>query len=127
MQALEEAMRADKAPYKILQFNDFGLVAITRKRVKQSLERALCSPCPYCDGAGYVKSVQTVIGEILVEAQKLARSIEGKDVLLRVHPDVAKTLKSSNNRFLEELEEILGRPVLVKGDPTLHTEKFDIA
>ena len=59
MQALEEAMRADRAPYKILQFNDFGLVAITRKRVKQSLERTLCSPCPYCEGAGYVKSVQT--------------------------------------------------------------------
>ena len=51
MQALEEAMRADRAPYKILQFNDFGLVAITRKRVKQSLERTLCSPCPHCEGA----------------------------------------------------------------------------
>ena len=71
MQALEEAMRADRAPYKILQFNDFGLVAITRKRVKQSLERTLCSPCPYCEGAGYVKSVQTVVGEILQEAQKM--------------------------------------------------------
>lgn len=127
MQALEEAMRADRAPYKILQFNDFGLVAITRKRVKQSLERTLCSPCPYCEGAGYVKSVQTVIGEILVEAQKIAKAIDSKDVLLRVHPDVAKELKASNNRFLEELEEILKRPVLVKGDPTLHHEKFDLA
>ena len=73
MQALEEAMRADNAPYKILQFNDFGLVAITRKRVKQSLERTLCSPCPYCEGAGYVKSVQTVVTEILAEAQKIAK------------------------------------------------------
>jgi ribonuclease G len=128
MQALEEAMRADKAPNKILQFNDFGLVAITRKRVKQSLERTLCSPCPYCEGAGYVKSIQTVIGEILVEAQKIARAMDGnKDVVLRVHPDVAKVLKASSNQYLEELEEILGRPVLVKGDPTLHTEKFDLA
>ena len=127
MQALEEAMRADKAPNKILQFNDFGLVAITRKRVKQSLERTLCSPCPYCEGAGYVKSVQTVIGEILVEAQKIARAMDGnKDVVLRVHPDVAKVLKASSNQYLEELEQILGRPVLVKGDPTLHTEKFDL-
>ncbi|HEV2691058.1 MAG TPA: Rne/Rng family ribonuclease, partial [Bryobacteraceae bacterium] len=67
MQTLEEAMRADRAPYKILQFNDFGLVAITRKRVKQSLERTLCTPCPYCEGAGYVKSANTVIGEILQE------------------------------------------------------------
>ena len=127
MQALEEAMRADRAPYKILQFNDFGLVAITRKRVKQSLERTLCSPCPYCEGAGYVKSVQTVIGEILVEAQKIAKAIDSKDVLLRVHPDVAKELKASSNQFLEELEDILKRPVLVKGDPTLHHEKFDLA
>ncbi len=126
MQALEEAMRADKAPYKILQFNDFGLVAITRKRVKQSLERTLCSPCPYCEGAGYVKSVQTVISEILVEAQKIARAIEGKDVVLRVHPEVAKVLKSSDNRYLEELEEILSRPVLVVGDATLHHQKFDL-
>ncbi len=126
MQALEEAMQADKAPYKILQFNDFGLVAITRKRVKQSLERTLCSPCPYCEGAGYVKSVQTVISEILVEAQKLSRAIEGKDVMLRVHPEVAKVLKASDNRYLEELEEILGRPVLVMGDPTLHHQKFDL-
>jgi ribonuclease G len=126
MQALEEAMRADKAPYKILQFNDFGLVAITRKRVKQSLERTLCAPCPHCEGAGYVKSVQTVIGEILVEAQKISKAIESKDVMLRVHPDVAKVLKAKDNQYLDELEEILGRPVLVKGDLTLHNEKFDL-
>jgi ribonuclease G len=126
MQALEEAMRADKAPYKILQFNDFGLVAITRKRVKQSLERTLCSPCPSCEGAGYVKSVQTVIGEILVEAQKIAAAIVGKDVVLRVHPDIARVLKARDNQYLEELEEILKRPVLVRGDPTLNHEKFDL-
>ena len=127
MQTLEEAMRSDRAPYKILQFNDFGLVAITRKRVKQSLERTLCSPCPHCEGAGYVKSVQTVIGEILTEARKMARSVDSKDVLLRVHPDVAKVLKSHQNKFLEELEEILRRPVLIKSDPLLHHEKFDLA
>ncbi len=126
MQALEDAMRTDRAPYKILQFNDFGLVAITRKRVKQSLERALCMPCPHCEGAGYVKSVQTIVSEILQEAGKLAGAIEGKDVLLRVHPDVAKFFKSNQNKHLEELEDILRRPVLVKADPTLHHEKFDL-
>jgi ribonuclease G len=127
MQVLEEAMRADRAPYKILQFNDFGLVAITRKRVKQSLERTLCTPCPYCDGSGYVKSVQTVIGEILQEAHKIARAVEGNDVTLRVHPEVAKVLKSNQNTYLQELEEILGRTVLVKSDALLHQEKFDLA
>jgi ribonuclease G len=127
MQALEEAMRADRAPNKILQFNDFGLVAITRKRVKQSLERTLCTPCPYCEGAGYVKSPQTVVGEILQEANKIARVVEGKDVLLRVNPEVARMLKSNQNTFLQELEEILGRTVIVKSDPQLHQEKFDLA
>jgi ribonuclease G len=126
MQALEEEMRTDRAPYKVLQFNDFGLVAITRKRVKQSLERALCSPCPCCEGAGYVKSVQTVIGEILQEAHKIADAVEGRDVILRTHPDVVKILKSTNNDYLEELEEILRRPVLVTGDAELHPEKFDL-
>jgi ribonuclease G len=127
MLALEDAMRADRAPYKILQFNDFGLVAITRKRVKQSLERTLCEPCPYCEGAAYVKSVATVISEILTEAQKIAKAVEGPEVLLRVHPDVAKVMKSTSNHYLEELEETLKRPVLVTGDNSLHREKFDLA
>ena len=127
MQALEEAMRADRAPSKILQFNDFGLVAITRKRVKQSLERTLCSPCPYCEGAGYVKSVATIIGEIIQEAQKLSSVIEDEDIMLRVHPDVAMELKSSKNDYLQELEETLGCAVMIKGDPLLHHEKFDLS
>ena len=126
MQALEDAMRADRAPYKILQFNDFGLVAITRKRVKQSLERTLCSQCPYCEGAGYVKSVSTMVGEILQEAHKVAGALEG-GVTLRVNPEVAKILKSNKNDYLQEIEQVLGRTVLVKSDPLMHQEKFDLA
>ncbi|MCC6540022.1 MAG: ribonuclease E/G, partial [Bryobacterales bacterium] len=127
MQALEEAMGTDRAPYKILQFNDFGLVAITRRRVKQSLERALCSPCPTCEGAGYVKSVQTVMSEIITEAHKLRAGLEGKDVMLRVNPEVAKSIKSAEKSYLQELEDILGRTVIVKSDALLHPEKFDLA
>ncbi|MCC6343601.1 MAG: Rne/Rng family ribonuclease [Bryobacterales bacterium] len=126
MQALEEAMRSDRAPNKILQFNDFGLVAITRKRVKQSLERTLCAPCAACEGSGYTKSVQTVISEILAEALKLAPHVETKEVMLRVHPAVAIALKSKDNDYLEELEETFKRPVLVTGDEALHPEKFDL-
>src|SRR6266446_6628106 len=120
---LEDTMRSDRAPYKILQFNDFGLVAITRKRVKQSLERALCAPCPYCEAAGYVKSVQTVIGEILEEAQKMSGVLDKGDVTLRVNPEIAKVLKSNKTDHLQELEEVLGRNVMVKSDPMMHQEK----
>jgi ribonuclease G len=129
MMALEDAMRADRAPYKILQFNDFGLVAITRKRVKQSLERTLCSPCVYCEGAGYIKSVGTVIGEILTEAQRMQKALEVEqgNVMLRVNPEVAKVLKSNQNQYMQEIEEILKRTVIVKSDPLLHQTKFDLA
>jgi ribonuclease G len=126
MQALEETMRVDRAPYKILQFNDFGLVAITRRRVKQSLEKALCTPCPTCEGSGYVKAVQTVVGEILTEAHKISKALEGRDVLLRVNPDVAKQLKADGANYIGELEDILGRTVLIKSDPLLHPDKFDL-
>jgi len=129
MMALEDAMRVDRAPYKILQFNDFGLVAITRKRVKQSLERTLCSPCPYCEAAGYVKSVHTVIGEILQEAQRMRKALETEtgNLVLRVNPEVAKVLKSNHNSFMQEIEELLGKTVMVKSDPLLHQTKFDLA
>jgi Rne/Rng family ribonuclease len=126
MQALEEAMKADRAPSKILQFNDFGLVAITRKRVKQSLERTLGTPCPYCDATGFVKSVQTVCNEIYVEMRKVRRHVQSKEVILRVNPEVAKELKGGNGKWLQEMEDLLGHPVLVKSDALLHQEQFDM-
>ena len=74
-----------------------------------------------------MKSPQTVVGEILQEAQKIAKAVEGKDVMLRVSPEVGKLLKSNQNTYLQELEEILGRTVIVKSDHQLHQEKFDLA
>ena len=127
MAALEKELRVDIAPSKALPFNEFGLVAITRKRVKQSLERSLCSPCPYCRGASYVKSVQSVIYEILTNAKKMALSKEPKNELtLRVNPEVARKLKLRDNNYLKELEQILRANVLVRGDVSLHRDHFDI-
>ncbi len=128
MVALDQELRTDSAPSKALQFNDFGLVAITRKRVKQSLERALCSPCPYCHGSGNVKSVQTVTHEILEEARKVATTIEErqKDMTLRVNPEIARFLKARDNTYLQEIEDILRTHVLVRSDQSLHREHFDI-
>jgi len=126
MQALEEELRHDRAPSKVLQFNDFGLVAITRKRVKQSLERTIGAPCPYCQSTGYIKSLTTVANEIYVEMRKMAKHLEQQDVMLRVHPDIAKELKANNARLLNEMEELTKRTIIVKSDPALHQEQFDI-
>ncbi|MFZ0480905.1 MAG: Rne/Rng family ribonuclease [Terriglobales bacterium] len=126
MQALEEALRADRAPSKVLQFNDFGLVAITRKRVKQSLERTIGSPCPYCQATGFVKAVNTICNEIYVEMRKISQHLEHSDVMLRVNPDVAKALKANNAHLLNEMEELAKKTIIVKSDPALHQEQFDI-
>jgi Rne/Rng family ribonuclease len=126
MAALEEALKSDRAPTKVLQFNDFGLVAITRKRVKQSLERTLSVPCPTCQATGMVKSPVTVCNEIFSELRKMKRHFESADVLLRVNPETVKVLKSNNAAWLAEFEELTGKNILVKSDATLHPEQFDI-
>jgi len=125
-QALEEALRNDRAPTKVIAFHDFGLVAITRKRVKQSLERTLCERCSYCSGSGWVKSTTTVCYEILAEARKMASEIEGKVMTLRVNPEVAKALKSREGVLLSELESLTRKDVIIKSDPLVNQERFEI-
>ena len=124
--ALEEELKKDRAPSKVLQFNDFGLVAITRKRVKQSLERTLSTTCAICTGTGMVKSPVTVCNEIFVELRKMHRHLEKGDIMLRVNPEVVKQLKSAGGKWLQEMEEMSGKTILVKSDPSLHPEQFDI-
>lgn len=130
MQTLQDALRNDKSPTKVLSFNDFGLVIMTRKRVKQSLERTLCAPCQYCQGAGLIKSPQTVAYELLEEARTLGKAMNGdktnKQATLRIHPEVAKALRSSERDVLNEIEEYLG-PVDINSDPMVHQEQFDFA
>jgi len=126
MAELEEALKSDRSPSKVLQFNDFGLVAITRKRVKQSLERTLGTTCTYCTGTGFIKSVSTTCNEIYTEMRKIHKQLDGRDITLRVNPEVAKALKAASGRWLIEMEEMTGKSMIVKSDPTLHQEQFDI-
>ncbi|MFN2511874.1 MAG: Rne/Rng family ribonuclease [Pyrinomonadaceae bacterium] len=130
MQALQDALRHDKSPTKVLSFNDFGLVIMTRKRVKQSLERTLCAPCQYCQGAGLIKSPQTVSYELLEEARRLGKSVNGnkvnKQATLRINPEVARALRGPERDVLNEIEEYLG-PVDINSDPMVHQEQFDFA
>ncbi|HWW23154.1 MAG TPA: Rne/Rng family ribonuclease [Edaphobacter sp.] len=126
MAALEEELKTDRAPSKVLQFNDFGLVAITRKRVKQSLERTLSTTCNICVGTGMVKSPVTVCNDIYIEMRKMQKHLDRGDVMLRVNPEVVKQLKAPGTKWLQEMEEMVGKTILVKSDPALHPEQFDI-
>ena len=126
-QALQEALSSDKSPTKVLSFNDFGLIIMTRKRVKQSLERTLCTVCEYCEGSGWVKSPQTICFEILSEAARLGKHLEDvKQTTLRVHPEVATALRSSEREILDEIEAHVGS-VDITADPHIHQAQYDFA
>ena len=124
--ALQMALEQDKAPSKALSFNEFGLVCITRKRTKQALERVLCQPCPYCTGSGMVKSIPTLCYEIQAEARKMATAEhEGPNLTLRVHPEIAKALKTRESILIDELEQNAHKHIIIQSDATLHWEQYD--
>src|SRR5580700_5313452 len=126
LQAVEQELKKDRSPSKALQVSDFGLVIITRKRVKQSLERVLTEPCPYCSGSGVIKSSSTICYEILSEVKKIGPDLNGHRLLLRVNPDIARALEQEENAVLQDLEQSIGKDVTVKPDVQLHHEQFDV-
>jgi ribonuclease G len=125
-QAVETELKKDRSPSKALQVSDFGLVIITRKRVKQSLERVLTEPCPYCSGTGVIKSSATICYEILSEVKKVGPDLNGHRLLLRVNPDIARALKEEEQGVLKDLRQSIGKEVTVRADVHLHHEQFDV-
>jgi ribonuclease G len=126
MSTLEQELRRDRSPSKMLSVHEFGLAILTRKRVRQSLERTLCQTCPYCTGSGMIKSVATVCAEIYDEVKKLAEDLRGQPLLLRVNPEVARALDGEESSLLRQLSSLVGEALTVQGDPLLHQEQFDV-
>jgi ribonuclease G len=125
-QAVELEVKKDRSPSKMLQVSDFGLVILTRKRVKQSLERVLTEPCPYCTGTGTIKSSSTICYEILAEVKKIGADLNGGGVILRVNPEIARALKEEERAVMADLKNALGKDVVIKPDTHLHHEQFDL-
>ncbi len=115
-QEVEKELRKDRSPSKAIQVSDFGLVIVTRKRVKQSLERQLTEPCPYCSGSGSIKSSSTICYEIMTELKKIGSELDGQGVIVRVNPDIARALKEEEPALLRDLQQSLGKPVTIKPD-----------
>ena len=125
-QALEQELRKDRSPSKAVQVSEFGLIIVTRKRAKQSLERQLTDPCPYCSGSAVIKATPTICYDILSEMRKLGGELNGHSILLRVNPDIARALNEEERGVLKELEQVLGRDVMIRPDAQLHHEQFDV-
>ena len=125
-QVFEQELRRDRSPSKTVQVSDFGLIIVTRKRVKQSLERQLTDPCPYCSGSSVIKSTSTICYEILAEIRKISGEFDRQRVQLRVNPEIARVLQQEERGVFRELRRVLGREVTIKPDVQLHHEQFDV-
>lgn len=125
--ALKEATRKDKSRTNILRMSELGLIEMTRKRTRESIGRVLCESCFYCEGEGQLKSRQTVCYEILRELERDREEFFGRSVLVMVHPDVAARFYDEDRVFLEKAEEDLQARIIVKGEPSLHIEQYEIS
>jgi ribonuclease G len=125
--ALEEALKTDKSKTNILKISELGLVEMTRKRVRESLGRLLCEPCPYCEGRGYVKSKLTICHELFRELRREMLDIRGSKVMLTVHPQVADLLYDEERTGLEELEKRFKKNITIRAKPGFHQEQFEIS
>jgi len=127
-EALQEAMREDKARTNILRISELGLVEMTRKRTRESLGQLLTSPCPHCQGSGRVRSVETLAHDALRRVQHEATLRPGAEaLLLRVHPEVADFLGAGGARSLASLEAFIGRPVTVETTDELSPGDVEVA
>ncbi len=124
--ALAREMAKDRARNKVLNISEFGLVEITRKRTRPSLERLLTQSCPYCRGTGRVKSLSTIGLDLRRQILQQKGRFQSRDILLRVHPDVARALQREGQPILRELEKELRTEILIQSDSGLHHERFDI-
>src|ERR671925_64482 len=125
--ALLNALRSDRSRTRISKISELGLVEMTRKRVRESLGRVLCRPCPYCDGSGTIKSAATICYEILREIRRAAAtSPKRRKILVRLHPIVADLLLEEEGGFLEALEQEFQKQIIVKGDYDLHEEQYEV-
>jgi ribonuclease G len=127
-EALREALKKDKARTNILKISELGLVEMTRQRTRESLENQLLRPCPHCDGRGRIKSAPTIAYDVLRAIKRQYPQIEaGKNIVVRLHPDIANFLYDEKNNSLENLEREINHRVIIKASQELHQEKYEIS
>ncbi|MBI2963358.1 MAG: Rne/Rng family ribonuclease [Deltaproteobacteria bacterium] len=126
---LQEAVRQkDKAQTRVLKISELGLVEMTRKRTRESLEQLLCSPCPRCEGTGQAKSPATVSYEILRKVQQPAAfPAEASRVVVKTSPAVAEFLADTESRVLDQIEKAIAKRIIVKAQESYHPGQYEIS
>jgi ribonuclease G len=124
--ALERALAGDRAQTHIVSLSPLGLVEMTRKRTRESLEHLLCRPCPSCDGRGFVKTPETVCHEIFREIVRQSRQFASKELLILAHRDVVDRLLDEESQALAELEPQVGRPIRLQAEALYGVDQYDV-
>jgi ribonuclease G len=125
--ALAGELATDPARTQLLPMSDIGLVQLTRKRTRPSLERTLSRECPYCHGSGRIKALATVCLEIRRELLAIVGPEIGQQVSVTVHPAISHYLQGAFRDLLRELEETHGLQVIVSENPLFHEEQYEIS
>jgi len=125
-EALVEELSSDPARTQMLPMSDIGLVQLTRKRSRPSLERTLNRECPYCHGSGRIKSLPTICLEIRRELLAATEEEIGDQLALVVHPEISHYLQGPFRELLRELDEVHGIEVILRENPLYHQEQFEI-
>ncbi|NIS75566.1 MAG: Rne/Rng family ribonuclease [Deltaproteobacteria bacterium] len=123
-EAFLEALKIDKAKTMICKISELGLIEMTRKRVRESLQRTLSDLCPYCTGEGIVKSRRSVTYEIFRKIEKEARLRRLKEIHLLVHPDIAEELMGEERKYLEMIEQNFDISVKINPTKNFHLEQY---
>ncbi|WP_341502871.1 ribonuclease G [Gallaecimonas sp. GXIMD4217] len=126
LQSLEQALARDRAKTNINGFSQLGLVEMTRKRTRESLEHILCGECPSCKGRGQLKTVETVCFEVLREIMRVNRAYEADQFTVYASPKVAEALSDDESHALAELEVFMGKQVKIQSEPLYNQDQFDV-
>ncbi len=124
--ALERALSGDRAQNHIVSLSPLGLVEMTRKRTRESLEHLLCVACPTCEGRGSVKSPETVCNEIFREIVRQSRQFVSRELLILAHQDVVDRLLEDESATLAELEAQVGRPIRMQVEALYGVDQYDV-
>jgi ribonuclease G len=124
--ALQAALAGDRAQNQIASVSPLGLVEMTRKRTRESLEHLLCEACPTCQGRGFVRSAETICHEIYREALRQSAQFSVEQLLILAHPEVVERLLDEEAPLLADLEQQVGRPVRLQAEALYSLEQFDV-
>ncbi len=124
--ALERALSGDRAQTHIVSLSPLGLVEMTRKRTRESLEHLLCEPCPSCEGRGFVRTPETVCHEVFREIVRQSRQFASRELLILAHQDVIDRLLDEESATLGELEAQVGRPIRLQVEALYGVDQYDV-